>query len=519
MTNLKLHNVRTVMEFGKLLHNIGLFVSGLVLFGVAFDITLLYKPFLNTATSVQTLCISIFLLILSRCNPYYGYSKLILWSATIVFCYLILGYLSNNSVLVDTYIHNNLFGDFNGREMHTMSGTTQLIMMSICIGIIMKPFGGEKLRSIILFTSSFLPFNVFMAYIMGNDYIVNGTGFWTMMILGFAAWGTLFRQVHRKHLRYFFADPEVQKISTILLGSIILVFQGILISFPYVVPGVKDLPQWWTVLPLVGEWVVIGAIVAAMARVSAISYHNRKLIREKHMMATVDMLTGAQNRNGFYDMFNKRKKGSKTAGLILCDIDHFKKVNDIHGHDKGDQILKQFADCLKVHVRNGDCVIRWGGEEFLIFCENINATELKELADRLRCEIEKLDVHPKITSSFGCDIINEYDGLSISIKRSDDRLYQAKKLGRNVVVDNDATVINLVKHRMVDYLNKYPKLFKESYIQPYMTRNVSTDALLQALNRMELVIRANTTVDKSKDTSKKAQEYLHGLNYKPQDNL
>lgn len=515
MQNLKLTNVRNVMVAGQLLHNIGLIVSVFVMLGVALDITALYKPFMNTATSVQTIILSICLLVLSRQNPYYGYSKPILYTTYVITAYLLIAFLSSVSTTVDVYIHDLILGDFNGHEISRMSQSTQIIMLSICAGIIMKSCNCETLRSIILFIGSFLPFNIFMAYVMQNEYVINGTGFWTMMILGFAAWGTLLRQVHRKHLRYFLADPAVQKISAILLGSIIVVFQGTLFAFPFVVPGARDLPDWWSVLPLVGEWVVIGAVIAAMSKVSSISYQNRKLIREKHIMATTDQLTKTHNRNGFYELIEKRNP-HKSAGLILCDIDHFKKVNDTYGHDRGDEILKAFAECLKAHVRCGDCVIRWGGEEFLIFCENIDSDGLAELAERIRHGVAELKVIPPITASFGTDIFNSNLGLHASIKAADERLYRAKQLGRNIVINNRLDSVDHAKSKLVELQLRYPSLFSKSHIKLYLEKDVRTagdeEALFKALNRMQLMIKSQNTVDRSANLSANVKEFLSSVN-------
>lgn len=124
------------------------------------------------------------------------------------------------------------------------------------------------------------------------------------------------------------------------------------------------------------------------------------------------------------------------VSIILADIDHFKKINDTYGHDLGDIILTEFTNLLKKNIRNSDVPIRWGGEEFLIFCINSNLNDTVSIAERMRKKVEEHIFHNNIhlTASFGVTAYRNcrYDFF----KEVDKALYRAKHFGRNQVVSS-----------------------------------------------------------------------------------
>jgi len=126
----------------------------------------------------------------------------------------------------------------------------------------------------------------------------------------------------------------------------------------------------------------------------------------------------------------------KHIGIILCDIDHFKRINDTHGHLAGDQVLHFFTRCCQNHLRQTDIMIRWGGEEFLVVVLGENREELSNLAERLRNVIADQSIPHvgKVTDSFGATLWAPQETLYQLFARADQALYQAKALGRNQVV-------------------------------------------------------------------------------------
>jgi diguanylate cyclase (GGDEF)-like protein len=154
-------------------------------------------------------------------------------------------------------------------------------------------------------------------------------------------------------------------------------------------------------------------------------------------LASTDSLTGLFNRNQINDIltneYSRYKRHKQLFGIIMLDIDHFKPVNDNHGHDVGDLILMQLASQLEKVVRNSDHVARWGGEEFLICCTTIKPGDIFAIAENIREVIDNTDfkvVH-NITVSLGCAIIHSHETVDALIKRADIALYEAKNNGRN----------------------------------------------------------------------------------------
>jgi diguanylate cyclase (GGDEF)-like protein len=158
--------------------------------------------------------------------------------------------------------------------------------------------------------------------------------------------------------------------------------------------------------------------------------------------ALTDSLTGMQNRRYFDDALREYleefRRIGKPVGLMLLDLDHFKKVNDTHGHDVGDEVLRAVANCLKDMTRYHDVVARLGGEEFAVVAPNMDTDLLMKLAERIRKAIAATaiisgNVRLKITTSVGLAIWDGKESADQFFRRADARLYQAKRLGRNRV--------------------------------------------------------------------------------------
>nr|CRH05866.1 putative Diguanylate cyclase [Candidatus Magnetococcus massalia] len=124
-------------------------------------------------------------------------------------------------------------------------------------------------------------------------------------------------------------------------------------------------------------------------------------------------------------------------GFLLCDIDHFKSINDTHGHDAGDAVLQQFAEILTNCARANDYIFRFGGEEFLFLFGDMSKGRLEHLAEKIRTGIEEGEFALpsggtlRITASFGGSIHDGHPSFQRTLKRSDEALYEAKQTGRN----------------------------------------------------------------------------------------
>ena len=162
--------------------------------------------------------------------------------------------------------------------------------------------------------------------------------------------------------------------------------------------------------------------------------------------AEKDYLTDLYNRRYLTSISNKlvkiAKRKNQSMCIILIDIDHFKKINDTHGHAIGDEVLKQMSSLLKENIRESDVLSRFGGEEFAILLPDTGKDAAFVLADKLRAIIEDRqfefdeDIKLSITISGGVDSvdINAEKNIEDAINRADKALYRAKDSGRNLVL-------------------------------------------------------------------------------------
>ncbi len=156
-----------------------------------------------------------------------------------------------------------------------------------------------------------------------------------------------------------------------------------------------------------------------------------------------DKLTELKNRFAFHSDWQTRYQNVQTLSLIICDIDFFKRVNDTYGHNAGDAVLIHVAQILKSSIRETDIAYRWGGEEFIIVLKGAGIENAAAVAERIRqavmnsvCRFEDKEI--RVTMSFGCNEFNPALTVEENIKVADERLYRAKKTGRNRVVIADA---------------------------------------------------------------------------------
>ncbi|SFX19099.1 diguanylate cyclase [Marinospirillum alkaliphilum] len=163
-------------------------------------------------------------------------------------------------------------------------------------------------------------------------------------------------------------------------------------------------------------------------------------------LAHHDELTGVANRRRILQelqrlMLQQELQPERHLALLMLDIDHFKRVNDTHGHDVGDTVLKGFVKTLQHELRRDDLLGRYGGEEFLILLPDTQMNQAWQVAERLRLAVEAAsyqhdELELKITTSLGIALYAVQDNISQDelINRADTALYQAKREGRNCCV-------------------------------------------------------------------------------------
>lgn len=184
-----------------------------------------------------------------------------------------------------------------------------------------------------------------------------------------------------------------------------------------------------------------------------------RLVQQKHDLAKAlehishlakhDELTGLANRRHMLERMEAERLRSHRTGrpllLALLDLDHFKNVNDTHGHAAGDQVLQAFVGGVQAMVRGTDVLARWGGEEFVLMLPETDAAGAEELLEHLRHAVQALEVPVdgqtlRITVSIGLAAGRPGETVAQTLDRADQAVYQAKAWGRNRVVCHEAPV-------------------------------------------------------------------------------
>lgn len=198
-----------------------------------------------------------------------------------------------------------------------------------------------------------------------------------------------------------------------------------------------------------GYWaaalIVMLVAVAALAASAALAAKRRAALatEELRRIATVDELTGLPNRRHLLQRLDEEIARGRRAGHALClatiDVDHFKRINDAHGHPGGDAVLRVLAGLFSDGIRAGDVIGRIGGEEFALLLPNTDVQEARLVCDRLRGSVaaKRLPlpdgISVAVTISTGVAQLATAEAVEALMRRSDDALYLAKSGGRNQV--------------------------------------------------------------------------------------
>lgn len=189
-----------------------------------------------------------------------------------------------------------------------------------------------------------------------------------------------------------------------------------------------------------------GLLCFALAGCVLLLVFSVRIYRVKAKDSMTDALTGLYNRKKLQaeiNLWNESKEHRYSCGILMTDIDYFKKYNDTYGHLAGDEILKRTARIIKDSVRDNDVVIRYGGEEFLVLLKRVNTPETVLLiAERIRGNIEQAGISHKtsdcsdvLTLSLGGFFVEDVSKINLpdAIEKADEALYASKKRGRNTV--------------------------------------------------------------------------------------
>lgn len=272
-------------------------------------------------------------------------------------------------------------------------------------------------------------------------YLYGWTMAFMLMIFSLLTYGQLVADSTETSWVWIFLMP-------VLAYSLLGLRPGFWISAPFVVIGVIN----YVLSPLPsGEYQPIGnqLNVAIGAGLILLFMHLYELGRARIQgqlvaLAATDALTGLPNRGQFHHMLKRSIRSAQRRGtpfaLIVLDLDHFKQVNDTLGHDAGDHVLHQLANCLVDGVRATDFVARLGGEEFAVILDDVTPADAHRLANHLHQQINACpfvyeEQSLSITATLGVALYpDESQDATDLYKMADERLYRGKNNGRNQVV-------------------------------------------------------------------------------------
>ncbi|MCJ8339456.1 MAG: GGDEF domain-containing protein [Pseudomonadales bacterium] len=189
--------------------------------------------------------------------------------------------------------------------------------------------------------------------------------------------------------------------------------------------------------------ILIINLLLLLASFVFINTRMREYHTELEGMSFKDFLTGVHNRKylmeagPFLLSLNRREKTQ--VAVLLLDIDKFKAINDLYGHDAGDEVLVAFSKTINKRMRKGDIFSRFGGEEFVLMLNNVRSLGAEHFANELRIQLSRLSLQCSngaicYTVSIGVVMSDDHSDLTQLISRADEALYRAKNSGRNRVV-------------------------------------------------------------------------------------
>lgn len=221
----------------------------------------------------------------------------------------------------------------------------------------------------------------------------------------------------------------VRPMSIAAMAALVLALAYLRIAV-YGVPGAGSALYWLYIFTTVG----FGVVLAGYRTDFAVSVWRMR--RRLMQQAYTDGLTGLANRAGWNDRAANAYEAveDRPTAIVFFDIDHFKRINDQHGHEGGDAVLQRLGGILKARLAEGDYAARIGGEEFAVLMTGENAASAQSFAERVRAEFSKGYGDIRSTVCAGISYRQPGDSLRAQMRRADEALYEAKEAGRDRLV-------------------------------------------------------------------------------------
>ncbi len=264
--------------------------------------------------------------------------------------------------------------------------------------------------------------------------------------LFYMGWGSGFHYFLFSTVTVLFYMPYFKKISKIIISIVSILIYILLFNL------FKDRTPIYILNNSILNTIYYLSVIITFAMLSVLSHlysmaakkaenKLKELNKKLKSIASTDHLTGLVNRRSIINIIEKSiinyKKNNRSFSLIIADIDDFKRINDLYGHNRGDHVLKAIANLLKNNLRKNDTLARWGGEEFLILLSDTTYQEACTVANKLKESLSNfqhnyLEETENLSMTFG---ISQFKGdLDTCISEADKALYKGKRNGKDCVV-------------------------------------------------------------------------------------
>jgi diguanylate cyclase (GGDEF)-like protein len=229
-------------------------------------------------------------------------------------------------------------------------------------------------------------------------------------------------------------------------------FMAILFAFSHAVrgivhgTGIEELSSAFQSAPVNLIFMSLGALVMPVFTMGVVMIVHDRMMEQAMAAANRDFLTGAWSRRAFFEFAERElvrvQRNGRALSLLLFDVDHFKRINDTHGHAVGDRVLIEIVQRAEKEIRGMDCIARIGGEEFAALLPEVDAASARVVAERLRTALgthvvpngASANASVAYTVSIGVATLAAPESIAELMRRADIALYEAKAGGRNTVV-------------------------------------------------------------------------------------
>ena len=327
-----------------------------------------------------------------------------------------------------------------GPEAVVSTGTA-LCLLLLATSLLLRQYGNAVISQMMSVLAYSAPALALVGFVLGIQEPHARMSLTTVLMLTPLCVATALSTVFHGFLRPLLGPTRISGLARRHLALVMMAPYLLGLSIINISPDAAEISF---LILIVASSQTVGLVVALLA----LSFGNLErrsniLQRRAEMRAMRDGLTGALNRASFTNQAHREigehRRIRSTVSLLFIDVDHFKRINDTHGHETGDEVLKRIIRLMRRCLRKGDTVARWGGEEFVVLlpATDLNGTLL--IAEKIRHCIEAeyfddLASGLRVTVSIGCVEMNSGEGLDELVAQADRALYAAKHRGRNQTV-------------------------------------------------------------------------------------